>query len=214
MSTKIITIGAVPAETTGADVANNGPHSPATLDQNIANLRAAVDRAAVASDTNTALAGKSPIAGPGSGQAFSVGELTATGLNFGDTPMSNYKQGAMVVTMVATSGSIALANNTLNYTQIGNIIHASGYLTVASVSAPSGNLTIMLPAGFFSNKGQAFWSNINVISSVAIPAGKTFKSYYVSNGTGSITMSWSDDTQYASSVIAGTGFLFQGSWPI
>lgn len=48
MPTKITTIGAVPAETTGTDVANAGPVTPAIYDQNIANLRAAVDRALVA----------------------------------------------------------------------------------------------------------------------------------------------------------------------
>lgn len=66
MATKITFIGAAPSVTTGADVVNAGPQTPSVADQNLANIRAAVDS-------------KMPLAGS-AGQAFSVGVLTQNGL--------------------------------------------------------------------------------------------------------------------------------------
>jgi len=43
MATKIIYVGAKPSPSAGADVQSNGPHSPATIDQNFANLQSSVD---------------------------------------------------------------------------------------------------------------------------------------------------------------------------
>lgn len=65
MSTKIITIaGSTPAESTGADVNKGAPLNAAEFDQNLVNLRAAIDRRALKS----------------SAEAFACGALTASGL--------------------------------------------------------------------------------------------------------------------------------------
>lgn len=89
MATKITFIGAAPAPTSGADVVNNGPQTPAVADQNLANLQAAVD-------------GKSPIAGPGSSQAFATGALTVSGA-------LAVSGAAQVVAPAAVSGNAFLA---------------------------------------------------------------------------------------------------------
>lgn len=66
MFTKIITVSAVPpAVSTGADINKGSALNATEFDQNLINLRAAIDA-------------KAPLAGPGSGQAFAVGALSAT----------------------------------------------------------------------------------------------------------------------------------------
>ena len=55
MSTPIILVGPLPSVTTGADTINNGPHSPASIDQNMANLRAAIDTKMPLSGTDSAV---------------------------------------------------------------------------------------------------------------------------------------------------------------
>lgn len=60
MATKIITVAAIPpAVSTGSDINKGGAINAAEFDQNLINLRAAVD-------------GKSPLAGPGAAQIFTV----------------------------------------------------------------------------------------------------------------------------------------------
>ena len=72
MSTQIITRNLTPpGVTTGADINKNAALTATEFDQNLINLRAAVD-------------GKSPLAGPGSSQAFTTGALTATHGTFSD----------------------------------------------------------------------------------------------------------------------------------
>jgi len=52
MATKQIFVGTKPSVSSGSDVQNYGPHDPASIDQNMANLQAAADR--LASCDNTA----------------------------------------------------------------------------------------------------------------------------------------------------------------
>jgi hypothetical protein len=85
MSTPIILVGTLPSATTGADTISHGPHDPASIDQNFVNLRDAVD-------------GKSPIAGPGSSQAFATGALavgtgSSTSIGFALGAVSNGQAG-------------------------------------------------------------------------------------------------------------------------
>lgn len=89
MSTKIITVSATPpAESSGVDYNKGAPLNATEFDQNIVNLRAAVDR-------------KCPMGGPGSSQAFSVGGLLATGAVIGNSrPVS-----------ILGGGSLSMKNN-------------------------------------------------------------------------------------------------------
>lgn len=74
MSTKIIYIGIKPATTTGSDVQSNGGHSPASLDQNFANLQAVVD-------------GKAPSASPSfTGDALFAGKVKISDAGSGTVP--------------------------------------------------------------------------------------------------------------------------------
>ena len=97
MATKLTFIGALPTVTTGADVVNAGPQTPAVADQNLANMRAGIDARA-------ALAGSAT-------QDFAAKTLTATTVNANNIGEITHSQG--IVTTYAASGStgIQIANN-------------------------------------------------------------------------------------------------------
>lgn len=130
MPTKIITIGVVPVETTGADVVNNGPHSPATLDQNIANLRAAVDRALVA------LGGFSASQTPGAGDIIVVGAGGSTvlpgSISTGDVSVKWKK---LTGTTAAAQGGSTIVNHGLNAATIVSASIVIFYAATSGVTA-------------------------------------------------------------------------------
>ena len=80
------------------------------------------------------------------------GEIRAsTGILFGtDTAAANtlddYEEGTYTATITCgTSGTITLGNKVASYTKIGRVVHAQGYLDVASVSSPVGEVNFLLP---------------------------------------------------------------------
>ena len=67
--------------------------------------------------------------------------------------LNAYEEGTYTATMTcSTSGTITLASNTLSYTRIGRVVNISGYLSVSSVSSPTGIVKINLP---FTQSGSA-----------------------------------------------------------
>jgi hypothetical protein len=111
MSTKIITVSASPpSESSGSDYYKGAPLNAVEFDQNLINLRAAVDRRALVSSSN----------------AFACGALTATTIN--GTTITG-----VGVTSIFNSGSVDNTTNTyLNLIKnsskawsIGNVLHSS-----------------------------------------------------------------------------------------
>jgi hypothetical protein len=57
--------------------------------------------------------------------------------------LDDYEEGTFTVSMIpSTSGAITLTSKTMAYTKIGRVVYATGYLDVASVNSPVGNVTI------------------------------------------------------------------------
>jgi len=57
--------------------------------------------------------------------------------------LDDYEEGTFTVAMIpSTSGAITLTNKTLAYTKVGRVVYVTGYLNVASVNNPVGNVTI------------------------------------------------------------------------
>ena len=112
--------------------------------------------------------------------------------------LDRYEEGALDVTMAAGSGTITINSSadTLFYTRIGRVVHIQGRLEVASVSANSGELTIIgLPYAAHDPSGDA--ANIiagiyfeNASSSIAnniigiIADGSTTMAIRISGSTG------------------------------
>lgn len=120
--------------------------TPAEVDQNFSNLKDGVDTAnagasaavATANSASAAVADKCPLAGPGSGQAFNVGALTATSGNIG------------VGTWVAPTLAGSWLNFNSGYAPVGYIKDSFGivHLRGLAVSGANGSTIFILPVGF------------------------------------------------------------------
>lgn len=117
MATKMIFVGTKPAATTGSDVQNYGPHDVSSMDQNAANLQAAVDAKA-------ALAGSSA-------QDFATKNLSVTGsvtasgnANIGGATASSWQSGWGAIE-VGYKGS-GVFSNALDELYIGSNIYRNG----------------------------------------------------------------------------------------
>ena len=73
----------------------------------------------------------------------------AKGINFtANTPATGstsqllnwYEEGSSTVTAICDSGTITLTNNTIKWARIGKSVTVTGYIDVASVSSPTGNV--------------------------------------------------------------------------
>ena len=74
-------------------------------------------------------------------------KITRGGIQLGGTAAANllddYEEGTFTVTATpGTSGSIALSNDTLSYTKIGQLVFVSGSLTVNTLSSPVGSINL------------------------------------------------------------------------
>jgi hypothetical protein len=108
--------------------------------------------------------------------------------------LDDYETGTFTATLVPSTGTITLntANDTLAYEKIGDLVHVHGFLSVSSVSSPSGGLTMPMP---FTN------SNTTETSGVSIPT------IAVTNATVASGSWWGQFVEGGSSLIiyAGSG---------
>ena len=78
------------------------------------------------------------------------------GISFADTTqhagmsselLDDYEEGVYAATLTCGSGSITLNSNIQNlaYTRIGRLVHVQGFISVSSVSSPSGTVLLSVP---------------------------------------------------------------------
>jgi hypothetical protein len=85
---------------------------------------------------------------------MTFGNVSASGITFPATQsasgnantLDDYEEGTYTATLTCqTSGTITLGAQTLSYTKTGRLVTISGYLTVASVASPVGQIHLNLP---------------------------------------------------------------------
>jgi len=132
-------------------------------------------------DYTDALASKSPLAGPGSSQSFSVGALTATTLNGFATSQT---PGANQIVVVKADGSTvfpgALTAQAGNFT--GGVLVRSGAVAVKSIANASTTNTLIRGVGY--NTGVTDYGNVSVRSTYSNANNSASMEFYVgSSGT-------------------------------
>lgn len=122
----------------------------------------------------------------GIGSVFSVntsGVAIASGISFtgSGSVLSYYQEGMATITATTTTGTVTLNDNVLTYTRIGNTVFFSGFISVTSVSSPTGTLTINgLP--FASANNNRNYSSVSV-RSTGVGVTTTALQGYVNKGT-------------------------------
>jgi len=95
-------------------------------------------------------AGGSAVSALGSG-TLGFGVSSSGGITLGGTGSANtldsYEEGSYDVAVTPTNGSITLNSSfkSASYTKVGRLVHVNGLINVASVSSPTGVVTISLP---------------------------------------------------------------------
>lgn len=160
------------------------------------------------------------------GRAISATQITLTtgsvivangqGVDFSATPgtgtselFADYEEGTFTIAFAADGGTITLNAKTMLYTKVGRLVTCTGYITVTSVSSPTGTLYFSglpftsnsaSPAGItgFSVSGAGFGAN----------AATQLFGYVDNNGTtgaiGGITVSTGTNVPFASYINAST----------
>jgi hypothetical protein len=137
----------------------------------------------------------------GTGIAFPATQSASSDAN----TLDDYEEGTYTMTWTPASGSITLNSgaNTVRYTKIGRVVIVTGFVSVASVSSPSGLLTVNLPftaavrttASFLFNLLAAGGNNSTVWP--VVDDGGATCAVYVGGGT-------SVSTTFSAYVQAGT----------
>jgi hypothetical protein len=158
--------------------------------------------------TGAAVGGATPGAG---GLAFPATAVAVADAN----TLDDYEEGDWTASWVpSTSGSINNNALTLTYTKIGRVVHIGGYDSVASVSAPVGQLTLSgLP--YTGASGNKYASATPVQASGLSAAAITSLCGFVdSGGSGLIITKFSAGASsvLAGDVQAGTAFRLGGSY--
>lgn len=164
-------------------------------------------------------------------QTLSTGNIVqgtaAKGFNFtANTPASGmtsqllnwYEQGTVTVTLTCvTSGTITLnsGQNTLSYTRVGRVVTITGYISVLSVSAPLGRLTLNgLP--FTCANGLQYQAAMTVYAAGLAATAVTAIQGRVTNNSTTATIdnfSTGDSTfDLSNKVQAGSNFAFSFSY--
>jgi hypothetical protein len=158
--------------------------------------------------TGAAVGGATPGAG---GIAFPATAVAVADAN----TLDDYEEGDWTASWVpSTSGSINNNAFTLTYTKIGRVVHIGGYDSVASVSAPVGQLTLTgLP--YTGASGNKYASATPVYASgLAATATTALCGLVDSGGSGLIIVKFATGTSslLAGDVQAGTAFRLGGSY--
>ena len=153
--------------------------------------------------TTQAVAG-APLTTPSFTTTIGVGAATASASGAGVTfpatqsassdanTLDDYEEGTYTMTWTCT-GSITLSPSTANYTKIGRLVVVNAYVTVTSVSSPSGNLSISIPftsASSNSSRSSCWiaFNSLNTGGNIAtawpiIDANSNSATVYVGTGT-------------------------------
>lgn len=183
MPTKQTFIGAVPTPTTGSDVANNGAHSPATLDQNFANLRKTADDAAAALGGFTAsqTAGVNEIPVVASDKSLSLPggvKFPATQVASADpNTLDDYEEGTWTpVVRDAFAGNAATsATVTGKYTKFGRmVLYQMSVVNINTTGLTAGNVVYITGLPFLAS------NNVNLMFPASVWTSK------ISSTTGNI----------------------------
>lgn len=120
-----------------------------------------------------------------------------------------------VVTMTAsTSGTITLTENTLRFVKNGKKVDVTGFLTVASVSSPIGQLQIDGLQYAVANANK-FYSSLSVAADLlSVTAVTSIVGYFTINNTRIIVQKFSAGSAnaLASDVVANSSFIICGSY--
>jgi hypothetical protein len=141
----------------------------------------------------------------------------AKGVNFtANTPAAGmtsqllnwYEEGTFTLTATPATGTITLNNKTMRYTRIGRMVHIQGYITVTSVSSPTGFVTWGgLP--FASPSGSQSWSSVLMADSLS---GKT--KAYIPASSSTITYSYYNDTNIAQDITSAYSVIISGCYSV
>jgi hypothetical protein len=147
-----------------------------------------------------------------------TGNVSTAGINFtsgGTGTLGYFQEGTVTVTATATTGSITLTDNTLTYSRIGNTVYFSGFISVSSVSSPTGTLTINgLP--FASANNNRNYAAVSV-RATGLGGVTTAVQGYVNKGTSTIIieqMVAGSAATLAGQVSASSSFIISGSYSI
>ena len=141
----------------------------------------------------------------GAGITFPATQSASTDAN----TLDDYEEGTFTIAFLADSGTITLNASTMLYTKVGRLVTCTGYITVTSVSSPTGSLYFTglpftcnstAPTGItgFSVSGAGWGAN----------AATQMYGYIDNNGTGGIigglTVSTGAQVPFAAYINAST----------
>jgi hypothetical protein len=148
----------------------------------------------------------------GFGVAFPATQSASSDAN----TLDDYEEGTWTPTINPTSGTVTIATNGMRYTKIGNMVSISGFLSISSVSSPSG-LTTMggFPFVPFSYPGNG--SNVSYTmygTNGNLPANGVFWAYTYSGGNGAFLRITSGNgiTELGNFFQAGTEFWINATY--
>jgi hypothetical protein len=101
---------------------------------------------------NTLGVGNTTPSTSGAGITFPATQSASSDAN----TLDDYEEGTYTATMTPAGGSFTMdtARDTLQYVKIGRMVYIQGYIRTATVSSPTGTITINLP--FTANAGTEF----------------------------------------------------------
>ena len=75
---------------------------------------------------------------------LSTGGITFNGDTAAANALDDYEEGTATVSFQSGGGSVTISGtyNTITYTKVGRLVSISGYIEIASVSSPTGRLTL------------------------------------------------------------------------
>lgn len=215
MTTKIFTVGPPPAESTGADEQVPNGHTPASLDQTIANLRAATDRALAAlggfSASQTPAANNIPVLN--SNGRITIG-LNDDGRNIIQTAGRTFSYGSEVVNINKLYGgypfrrnkdlfsmSMGAVSGTLKI-KIPNLTSAAVVLTLEGITMTNPLKTWTIKIGFYTPKSTGFTYSADSVIVNGIPPFSDIRLVY--DGTNAFLLLGNTSTAWSNTVIGGS----------
>ena len=123
--------------------------------------------------------------------------------------LDDYEEGSWTAAVVPASGSVTMGNSTCRYVKIGNVVTVNGYISISSVSSPSGQVTITgLP--FSSNVSTAYWAGFSPADNLSTKN----KAYLPSNSSTAFTYAQYNEAALGASLTNGWTMVISLSYII